>query len=126
MKMCVPHWNALRTTVIGKGMGDLIAPDNKAIMARAIEELEGTATPATYDPLQASYWMLMGMALQTGGLYLMGDKPGDGGEYCPLCEVESAGVRLEGEAGLAVEWINGCTDSVLVYCREQGLLAKPQ
>ncbi len=127
MKFCTPHWAALRDRIIGKGMGALIAENGRAAAERMVEELEGVATPATYDPLMASYWMIMGMAIKHGGLYLMGTKPGDGdGEYCPLCEVEEAGLRIESKAGLADEWMEGCTDSVLVYCREQGLLGKPQ
>lgn len=112
--------------VVGKGMGGLIAKDSEAVRDRILSEFDHMDSLATYDPLMASYWMLMCMALQNGGLYLMGEKPGDGGEYCPLCEVEAAGVRVEGKAGLAVDWMEGCTDSVLVYCRDNGLLSKPQ
>ncbi len=127
MKFCPVHWAALRDMVIGKGMGALIAKDGTAVAERVMEELEGVATPATYDPLMAAQWMLTGMALKNGGMYLMGQKPGDGdGEYCPLCEVESAGIKLEGKEGLASEWMEGCTDSVLIYCRENGLLSRPQ
>jgi len=127
VKFCPIHWSALRDMVIGKGMGALISKDGAAAADRLVEELEGVATPATYDPLMASYWMIMGMAIKNGGLYLMGTKQGDGdGEYCPLCEVEEAGLRVESKSGLADEWLEGCTDAVLVYCREQNLLSKPQ
>lgn len=135
MKMCLSHWAALKALVVGKGMGTLIAADAEMAHRQMVEEVEAAVAGAefhqdnlsTYDPLVASYWTLMWMAIKSGGLYLMEKKPGDGeGEYCPLCEVEAAGVRVEGKAGLATEWMEGCTDSVLVYCRDNGLLAKPQ
>ena len=124
MKMCLPHWGALKTMIVDKGMGGLITVDAEAAHTQILEEIEGTASVATYDPLMAANWMLMGMAVKHGGLYLMYGKPGDGGEYCPLCEVEAAGVRFEDKAGLSVEWLEGCTDTILEYCRGQRLLPK--
>ena len=114
--------------VIGKGMGALIAGNVEAVHQRILDEAEGVETNDTYDPLMASCWRLMGTAIQDGGLDLMCEKSGtsQGGQCCPLCEVEAVGVRVEGKPGLATVWLEGCTDSVLVYCREQGLLAKPQ
>lgn len=130
MKFCQPHWTALREMVIAKGMGELISKDGAAAAERMVEELEGTATNATYDPLMAAYWSIMGMALEKGGLYLMYSKPGDGADaeshYCPLCEVEEQGMKQESKSGAAVCWMEGCTDSILMFCREQGLLARPQ
>lgn len=126
MKFCRTHWDRLRQLVIDKGMVALISKDGEAAADRMVEELEGTATPLTYDPLLSAYWMLSGKALELGGLYLMGQKPGEGGEYCPMCEVEEQGVKYAGQPGDAEAWMDSCTDSCLVYCREQGLLPKPQ
>ncbi len=126
MQFCQPHWNILKEMVISKGMGELIAKSGEELKARVVEELEGTATSATYDPLMAAYWSILGKALELGGIYLMFDKPGDGCEYCPLCEVEIQGVKVENKVGLAAEWMEGCTDAILVHCREQGLLPRLQ
>lgn len=128
MRICQTHFKALKEKVIDKGMGALISYDGVAAHERMAAEMEGTATNATYDPLLAACWMLMGMALERGGFYLLGSKPGDSsdGEYCPLCEVEAAGVKLDGKAGAAEEWLEGSTDCVLIYCRENNLLARPQ
>ena len=119
------HADELRGQVISKGMGGLIADDDGNVVERARAELAIAAPVATYDPLMVAHWAIVGKALEEGGVYLMFDRPGDGGEYCPLCEVEDAGVR-EGKVGLSLAWMEGCTDSILVYCRQQGLLSKPQ
>ena len=128
MKMCLPHWGVLKTMIIDKGMGGLIAMNAKDAHQRILDEVEGNVFPATYDPLMAADWMLAGMAVKCCGLYLMYQKPGDtgSGEYCPLCEVEDAGVKFEGKSGFAAEWLEGCTDLVLSYCRENHLLPRLQ
>lgn len=126
MKFCPLHWNALREMVIAKGMGDLIRMhDTIAAIdvpkpSVVVEEL----LSQDYDPLAGAYWALMAQALHFGGDYLLFSKPGDGGFYCPLCEVEIQGLEQENKAGLAQNWLEGCTDSVLVYCRENNLLSK--
>jgi hypothetical protein len=126
MRFCQQHWDTLREMVISKGMGTLIAKSGEDVAARVQEELEGTATNATYDPLMSAYWGITNRALEMGGLYLMGRKPGDGEEYCPLCEVEEQGIRFESKPGAALAWMEGCTDSILVYCRENNLLPRAQ
>lgn len=122
MKFCNFHWDELRGQVISKGMGGLIVEDSNIPLALVLPEV---LVGAVYDPLMAAQWSIVGMALETGGFYLLSTRPGDGGEYCPLCEVEDAGVR-EGKAGLSLAWMEGCTDAILVHCREQGLLPRPQ
>ena len=125
MKFCQPHWTALREMVIEKGMGALIVSAGVDAPSRAlIDLLKDTETRD--DPLMTSYWALSGRALAIGGLYLMGVRPGDGGEYCPMCEVEEQGLRFESRPGAAQAWMEGCTDSVLVYCRENNLLPRAQ
>lgn len=126
MKFCQPHFGELKKLVISKGMGGLIESDEDAVAERARAEVDGTAMTDTYDPLMAAHWMLIGRAFELGGFYLLESKPGDGdGHYCPMCEVEEQGT-LQDLPGAAQHWMEGCTDAVLIYCRENGLLSKPQ
>lgn len=122
MKFCQSHWDELRGQVHAKGMSHLIAADGKAAAKRMVEEVEGTATPDTYDPLMSCHWMIMTNALKAGGLYLMTDKS-DGTEHCPLCEVEKNKEAI-GEG--AADWIRLATDSCLEYCRENKLIQADQ
>lgn len=108
MKFCMPHWNALREAIRSRKMWVLVAPNGLAASRRIQDELDGVETDATYDPLMAAHWMISNKALEYGGLYLMT------GDYCPLCEV-----AVHGPDGIAEEWINGCTDSILEYVKSK-------
>lgn len=118
MKFCQPHWDKLREGVRERGLYHLVAKDGEAATGRVMAELQGTATDKTYDPLMAAHWMIFNRALEAGGIGLMGHNPNDPeGHYCPLCEL---GRALGPDA--ETNWINGCLDSVLEFCREKGLV----
>lgn len=111
MKMCLPHWDALKDAIKERGMWPLVTESGEAATKRAVSEMENKATNETYDPLMSANFMIWNAALRTGGLYLMT------GDYCPLCEADK-----HGAPGTASEWIRGCTDSVRGYCLEHGLM----
>lgn len=115
MKFCQPHWDDLKTAIKDRGLWHLVAADGRAAMDRAIDEMNRTATDKAYDPLMAAHWSICGQAMKQGGLYLMS------GDYCPLCELEK-----HTEAGMAKRWVDGCTDSILSYCQERGLVPRKQ
>lgn len=108
MKFCQDHWNNLREAISARGLDHLVARSGEEAIQRAEQEINNTATDANYDPLMSAHWMIMGNALQGSGLYLMT------GDYCPLCEVNKYG-------GSDQEWIDGATDAVLEYCKENYL-----
>ena len=64
VKFCPFHWARLKQLVMDKGMESLIAKTPEAAQSRVEEELEGTATTATYDPLLDANWMLTHSALR--------------------------------------------------------------
>lgn len=103
MKICQNHWDQLRQSIKAKGLFDLVAASGAEAVKQAVGELQGEQKHlGNFDPLMAANWMLMGNALQMGGLYLMGqDKNGQ--EYCPVCEAETHGHT--GWIDLAVEGV---------------------
>lgn len=116
MKFCQKHWEDLKQAIKDKGMWDLVAIDGHAALYMMKQELEGSETDSTYDPLMAAHNMISAKALEYGGLYLMT------GDYCPLCELIShAPGGSDGEATCR-EWIKGSTDACLAYCQEHKLI----
>jgi len=126
MKICKPHWEQLQEAIKARGLWDLVAANGQAAVYRMKQELEGTATDSTYDPLMDANNMISLKALELGGLYLLT------GDYCPLCEAEAHTKIPEDlpdeirKGGITAYWINGCTDSILEYCREHGLVPTPK
>jgi len=131
MQFCMPHWKQLRSAIQRKGMFHLVARSGEEATTRTAAELKGEHAP--FDPLMSCHWQITNRALELGGLYLMSQKP-DGGSYCPLCEVE-ANIKVTDEAKAECKceggfkdiptcWIEGCTDSAVEYCKEQGLELK--
>lgn len=110
MKMCQEHWAACRQAVSDRGLEHRVAQDGAAAGERIVAEIEGTATPQTFDPLMAVNNMIFEAALKAGGLYLMT------GDHCPLCEL----AKHKGDR-FPPEWINGAADSVAEYCRKHNL-----
>ena len=121
MKMCPHHWDKLRTGVQDRGMFHLVHKSGEALVESLKEELNGQKKIENYDPLMDANMMIMGRAIQDGGPYLLGvDERGE--DYCPLCEVNKHG---EGKV-TADDWIKGCLDSILKFCRENNLVAGVQ
>jgi hypothetical protein len=120
MKMCQPHWDALREAVKTKGMWHLVSRNGEEAAERAqrLSDKKRDADPKDYDPLFDTHMMIMSNALQAGGTYLMGTKE-DGSEYCCLCELDAHKDQM-GEG--SKDWIEKATDGALQYCREKGLV----
>lgn len=109
MKFCQGHWDKLRAAIDQRGLTPLVAKDGRMAMQNTVLELEGRADEAQFDPLMNAHWMIVGRALDLGGMYLMGSTP-EGGEYCPVCEVmkhpESCAEPVTAEQ-IEDYWING-------------------
>lgn len=116
MKICQPHWDALKTAIDIRGLSHLVAKSAKDAVERLKDEVAGVETDDTFDPLMAAHTAITCRALKCGGLYLMT------GDFCPLCEAEKHG----GEPGLAQKWIDSCSDFMRKECAEKGLLQQPQ
>ena len=80
MRICQSHWEKLRAAIDARGMTPLVARTGREAMERAVEELDGSATDATFDPLMAANNAISARALEHVGLFLLT------GDYCPICE----------------------------------------
>ena len=108
MRMCRPHWDALRQGVKDRGIWHLVASNGAEAAENMQRELAGDQD-AAFDPLMAANWSLFSAAIECGGLEMMV------GEHCPLCEADAHG-------GLAAEWLDGCLDAQLAHARALGLV----
>jgi hypothetical protein len=127
MELCAKHWASLRAAIETRGLMGLVAKDAPTAMQHAVDEVEGTADPKDYDPLASACWMIYGVALERGGLYLMS------GDLCPICEAMKHTAHLPkngeiigvgepvGEAFVESYWIDGPADTVLAECRKRGI-----
>jgi hypothetical protein len=114
MRICKEHWEALRAAIENKGMSHLVK-SGQEIFDSAKNELTGEG-PTTFDPLFMANNMIVGNAIKSGGLYLLGETE-DGsndGHYCPLCEAKYHGSKSEQPVdNLDEDWIEGCTEAIL-------------
>lgn len=121
MRICQKHWDALREAVRTRGMWPLVSQDGRAAAERMVEEVQGTATEATYDPLMAAHNMIVTAVIDAGAMYVMT------GDYCPVCEAvkhcptgQPDGYR--DKEHIEDDWINGPADAVLAHVRETPVL----
>lgn len=142
MKICTDHWAKCCDAIELRGLSHLVAKSGEEALSHAVAQLEGEAKPEDYDPLASLAWMIMGRAIQTAGLGILGKNPSgaNDGEYCPLCEARAAydyhagfeGGRC-GDANCTIvvapgsqPWdenmVGGASDAILKHCRETGLV----
>ena len=108
MKMCQPHWDALKAEVHRLGMGHLICEDGAEAAQRAVDGND--------DPLMRCYWMITNRALEAIGLPLLVVGP-NGEEPCPQCAYnEGCGCSTP---NCADEWTTSAPLSVLKWIAEE-------
>ncbi len=123
MKYCQPHWDRLRSAIEQRGMGHLTARSGEEAMMRFEEEVIGQATKHTFDPLMACHNRVVERATQRFGLALFAPNE-DGSEKCPVCLLLTLpDDKGRDRAGLEVHYSDELADSVLEYCRSEGLVA---
>lgn len=146
MKICQPHWDAMRAKLDELGIGHIGAHTGKEAMAAAVDQLQraqvgadATPTDAEWDPLMAMNYNFWHRALEIVGLAAMAEDFG-----CPLCHARAnydlhdpaKGGRC-GEAACQLyyppgtpptdqEWIDGCAVAMRDEARRRGLVAVTQ
>lgn len=125
MKICEDHWTKLKKALEDRKILHRAAANGEKATEELRRQIDGTATPETYDPLMDCANMVYAQGLNAGGLYLLN------GDYCPVCEALKHCPRdAEGPDGEifadeeAIEkfWIDGPADAALQYCQENDLV----
>lgn len=121
MKMCQLHWDMCRKSIEEYGLLPLVAKDGKKALENMENALKGIKKIKDFDPLMSMNWHWHNNALESGGLYLMGqNETGENdGQYCPLCEYEKHNKNFKTK-----EAIDHVSVQIAAWCREQGLLPK--
>jgi len=109
----------LRKAIEDRGLSHLVAKSGEEAFENMKAELQGESS-GSYDLLMNCNWMICTAALKEGGLYLLSGKE-DGTPYCPICE-DVAHNPPEEKEEVETWWIDGPADSVLEYCRDEGLV----
>lgn len=121
MKFCQAHWDQLRDAIKTRGIWPLVARNGMEAAERFVEELEGKASDASWDPLMAAHWAIGGRATEILGLYIFGT------EVCPVCEVLTVHDSKPCEHGCTHDdvekrWIEGPADAMLKHVRDTPVL----
>src|SRR5690348_12627614 len=90
MRICREHWKMMRDAVETRGLSGLVAKDGKQAVDDMVSELRGEpdAKHERFDPLMSMNWHWSGVAMEAGGLAIMGKGPdSNDGHFCPICEL---------------------------------------
>jgi hypothetical protein len=76
MRMCMPHWNALKAAIDARGLSQFIAKDG--------DEVQRRADTKSFEPLLGAHNAILAQAINVGGLEVLMQND-DGQELCPIC-----------------------------------------
>jgi hypothetical protein len=119
MRICQLHWNILCEEVKNRGLWSLVLKSGEEAMDNMRKEVEGK--PHKFDPLMAANNAIWNFALDTGGLYMLGQNPDstDDGHFCPLCEAKKYSLD---HPDMDKNWIEGCMNDITKYVNDHKLL----
>ena len=113
MRMCMPHWNALKAAISLRGLDSLVAKDGKEVVKRMISD--------KFEPLMFAHNMIIMRCIDEIGLHLLTPKD-DSSDYCPLCAIKHDPEKC---CEPNCTWIEGASDAVLIEAQKRGLIKKP-
>lgn len=111
MKFCLPHWNKLRHAIEARGLTPLISDGGASAMQKMIKD-DGRSLEH-FDPLMSAHNMIVGHALNAGGLAVLA--PNDGSDKCPICYLTAEHTRQCTDAACGQDfekWIDCAADGV--------------
>lgn len=84
MRMCMRHWEMLRTAINARGMGHLVS-ENAEEAARRLEHSQ--SDPFQFDPLMSAHNNILAVSLRYLDAADLFSPAADGTEVCPVCAV---------------------------------------
>ena len=132
MKICMEHWNKLRSEIEKQGLKEWVAPNGEVALEQLVDGLKRQEdTIVNYDPLMSCHWMLVNRAMHMYGFASMTEEFGcvvcrtkmlrgpEGQCLCgnPDCQNKTGGVQDP------EEWLSGpksCVTAVKEYMFKQG------
>lgn len=139
MKICQPHWDAMRAELKRLGIDHIGAKSGQEAMGTMVDQLERAQagdshapTDAEWDPLMAMNMNFWSRAMDVVGLAAMDPEFG-----CPLCHAradfdlhskpEGCGDPACGRPQMVgdptdVAWITGCTEAMRQEAVKRGLV----
>lgn len=132
MQFCNLHWTLLRSAIHERGLFHLVAASGEECARRmqlAQQEQATGAVPSLdgFDPLMMSHQMIVTKAVELGGPNVLI------GDLCPVCEAmrnlantPCAYGRVHTADQIERDWIEGPTNAVLGYARDNGFIGRTQ
>lgn len=120
MRICKDHWALCRQAIEDRGLSSLVARNGKEACYNAVADIEGEPDPKNerFDPLMSMNWHWSSVALQAGGLAMMGEGPAENdGNLCPLCELDVHYADFN-----PAERVNDVADQMAAWARSEGLI----
>lgn len=92
MRMCQPHWDALRRAIDARGLSALIAESGEKAASNLVSELEDGSTIDNFDPLMGAHNSIAANAMtfvshryMQSPMILLVDDPEHPERGCPIC-----------------------------------------
>lgn len=100
MKICQAHWDMIRQSIETHGMDSLVTKTAEGAAEQIAKQASGVPEEKNFDPLLSHHWYWSNMAMEFGGLYLLGVDPSgaNDGKYCPVCEAAKHASDFEPQA----------------------------
>lgn len=118
MRICKPCWDKLANNIDNRGLGHLVSADNRELISKIFEQIEGTITdPGCYDPLFSAAVAIFANSMTYFGNDIL---KSDG---CPLCmktEIESRCTDPKCRKESGDDWIRYATDDQHTLAKERG------
>jgi hypothetical protein len=114
MKMCQPHWDALRAAIEERGLMGFVANSGQAAINKVVDDLEGAPEKQTFEPLMAANMAIWNNTMSACAQYnanplaMMSADPDHPERECPICFLN----------WLHVEHIQNCTNENCTYPKE--------
>lgn len=112
MRICMDHWQQLRTAIEDRGLTPFVSKNGEEAARRTANISNGSEDPQDFDPLIAANMAIISYYISQVGI------DGLTQDVCPIC---TAAAEADGDE-LPNNWINGAADDVLAVAKDKKLV----